>query len=105
MMTAESNKWKGFSYIPEEVIKKSDRYIFHRDDGEKVSDKVITCDEQLAGVRKNLARWLPMRKKNCSTVTRLSLKKLFFLWMLSMKILNHKKQKVKEVKQWQKQES
>ena len=45
MMTAKSNKWKGFSYIPEEVIKKSDRYIFHRDDGEKVSDKVITCDE------------------------------------------------------------
>lgn len=45
MMTAASETFKGFFYEPEESIEKSDYYIFHREDGDKVSDKVISYDD------------------------------------------------------------
>ena len=44
MMSAASETFKGFFYESEEAIEKSDYYIFHREDGDKVSDKVISCD-------------------------------------------------------------
>ena len=45
MMSAASETFKGFFYEPEESIEKSDYYIFHREDGDKLHDKVISCDD------------------------------------------------------------
>ena len=44
-MSAASNTDKGFFYEAEEVIEKSDYYLFHREDGDKVHDKVISCGD------------------------------------------------------------
>ena len=45
MSAAASETFKGFFYEPEEAIEKSDYYIFHREDGDKVHDKVISCGD------------------------------------------------------------
>ena len=42
MMSAASETFKGFFYEPEEVIEKSDYYLFHQEDGDKVHEKVIS---------------------------------------------------------------
>ena len=45
MMTAASETFKGFFYEADEAIEKSDYYLFHQEDGDKVSDKVISCND------------------------------------------------------------
>ena len=45
MMSAASETFKGFFYEPEEVIEKSDYYLFHQEDGDKLYNKVISCDD------------------------------------------------------------
>ena len=45
MMSAASETFKGFFYESEEVIEKSDYYLFHQEDGDKLYNKVISCDD------------------------------------------------------------
>ena len=45
MMSAASETFKGFFYEADEAIEKSDYYLFHCEDGDKLYDKVISCGD------------------------------------------------------------
>jgi len=55
MMTAASNTDKGFFYQSDEEIEKSDYYLFHQENGDKLYDKVISCGDLTCWCQKEFA--------------------------------------------------
>ena len=44
-MVYQSNNWKGFDCSSDDVSTEGKHYVLHRDDGEQISDKIVTHDE------------------------------------------------------------